>query len=69
MENINQMLGPLRERLADLQETQAQLNRSIMTCKKAAGHPSTSEWIKEMDGLSEQGRKLEEKLGFFKIVS
>ncbi len=67
MESINQMLEGLRDRLADLQESQAQLNQSILTCKDTVGRSSESELIKKMEGLAEQGKKLEEKLDFFKI--
>ncbi len=69
MENINEMLGPLRDKLTELQETQAQLNRSIITCKDTVGYSSTSELIKKMEDLAEQGKKIEEKLGYFKVIS
>ncbi len=61
MENINQMLERLREKLTELQEAQAHLNRSIIECKDTVSHSSTSELIKKMEDLAEQGKKLEEK--------
>ena len=69
MENINQMLEGLRNKLTDLQNIQAHLNRSMMKCKDAARHASINEFIKEMEGLVEEGKKLEEKLGYFKLIS
>ena len=69
MENINQMLEALREKLTGLQEAQAHLNRSILECKDTAGHSSMNELIKKMEDLSEEGKKVEEKLGYFKVIS
>ena len=69
MENINQMLEQLREKLTDLQEVQAQLNRSIIKCKDTVPPSSMDEFIKNMEDLAEQGKKLEEKLGYFKVIS
>jgi len=68
MENINQMLEKLRDKLTGLLEGQAQLNRSIITCKDTVGHSSTSELIKKMEDLAEQGKELEEKVGYFKVI-
>ena len=69
MENINQMLERLRSKLTELQEEQAHLNKSIIECKDTVSHSSTSELIKKMEDLAEQGKKLEEKLGYFKVIS
>ena len=69
MENINQMLQRLGGKLTELQEAQANLNRSIIKCKDTVSHSSMNELIKEMENLTEQGKKLEEKLGYFKVVS
>jgi len=69
MENINQMLEQLRDKLTEFQEAQAHLNRSIIKCKDTAGHSSMNSLIKEMEDLIEEGKKLEEKLGYFKVVS
>ncbi len=69
MRNINQMLERLRGKLTELQEAQARLNRSIVTCKDSVGHSSTSELIKKMEDLAEQGKTLEEKVGYFKVIS
>ncbi len=69
MENINQMLEQLRGRLTEVQETQAQLNRSIIKCKNTVSHSLMNEFIKEMEGLAEQGKRVEEKLGYFKVIS
>jgi methyl-accepting chemotaxis protein len=67
MEGINGMLEQLRGRLTDLQEAQAQLNRSIMKCKDTLSHSSTDELVQKMEDLAEQGKKVEQKLGFFKV--
>jgi hypothetical protein len=69
MENINQMLELLREKLKELQEAQAHLNSSIIKCKDAISHASTDELIKKIEDLAEQGKNLEEKLGYFKVAS
>jgi hypothetical protein len=69
MENINQMLERLRGKLTELQETQADLNRSIIECKDGVSHSSMNELIKKMEDLGEQGKKLEEKLGYFKVIT
>ena len=69
MENINQMLEQLRDKLTGLREAQAQLNRSIIKCKDTVSHSSTSELIKKMEDLAEQGKKVEEKQGYFKVIS
>ena len=69
MENINQMLERLRDKLTELQEAQAHLNRSIIECKDTVSHSSMNELIKKMEDLGEQGKKLEEKLGYFKVIS
>ena len=69
MENINQMLERLRDKLTELQEAQAHLNRSIIECKDTVGHSSMNELIKKMEDLGEQEKKLEEKLGYFKVIS
>ncbi len=69
MENINQMLEQLRGKLTELQEAQAQLNRSIIKCKDTVRHSSMDEFIKKMEDLAEQGKKVEEKLGYFKVIS
>jgi hypothetical protein len=61
------MLEQLRGRLTDLQEAQAQLNRSIMKCKDTLSHSSTDELVQKMEDLAEQGKKVEQKLGFFKV--
>ncbi len=67
MENINQMLERLREKLTELQKGQADLNRSIVKCTDGVSHFSTKELMKEMEDLAEQGKRLEEKLGYFKV--
>jgi hypothetical protein len=69
MENINQMLERLKEKLTEVQEAQAHLNRSIIKCKDTVSHSSMNELIKNMEDLAEQGKKLEEKLGYFKVNS
>ncbi len=69
MENINQMLERLRDKLTELQEAQAHLNRSIIECKDIVSHSSMNELIKKMEDLGEEGKKLEEKLGYFNIIS
>jgi len=69
MENINQMLEGLRNKLTELQEAQAHLNRSIIKCKDTVCHPSMNELIKKMEDLAEQGKKIEEKLNYFKVIS
>jgi len=69
MEDINQMLERLRDKLTELQEAQAHLNRSIIKCKDTVSHSSMNELIKKMEDLNEQGKKLEEKLGYFKVIS
>lgn len=69
MENINRMLERLRDKLTELQEAQAHLNRSIIKCKETVIHSSMNELIKKMEDLAEQGKKLEEKLGYFKVIS
>ena len=69
MENINQMLERLRGKLTEVQEAQAHLNRSIIKCKDTVSHSSMNELIKNMEDLGEQGKKLEEKVGYFKVIS
>ncbi|MDP2907715.1 MAG: hypothetical protein Q8O03_07275 [Nanoarchaeota archaeon] len=69
MENINQMLERLRGKLTEVQEAQAHLNRSIIKCKDTVSHSSMNELIKNMEDLAEQGKKVEEKLGYFKVIS
>jgi hypothetical protein len=69
MENINQMLERLRDKLTELQEAQAHLNRSIIECKDMVSHSSMDELIKKMEDLGEQGKKLEEKLRCFRVIS
>ena len=69
MENINQMLERLRDKLTELQEAQAHMNRSIIKCKDTVSHSSMNELIKKMEDLAEQGKKLEEKVGYFKVIS
>jgi hypothetical protein len=69
MENINQMLEGLRDNLTELQEAQAHLNRSIIECKDMVSHSSMDELIKKMEDLGEQGKKLEEKLRCFRVIS
>jgi hypothetical protein len=69
MENINQMLERLRDKLTELQEAQANLNRSVTKCKDTASHGSMNDLIEDLDDLAEQGKKLEERLGYFKVVS
>ena len=66
---INQMLASLREKLAAIQEAQAHLNKSILNCKDTVNHLSTDELSKRMNDLNEQGKRLEEKLGYFKVMS
>jgi hypothetical protein len=68
MENINQMLERFREKLTELQEGQAHLNGSIVKCIDGARHSSMNELMKEMEDLAEQGKRLEEKLGYFKVT-
>ena len=68
MENINQMLERFKEKLTEVQEAQAHLNRSIIKCKDTVSHSSMNELIKNMEDLAEQGKKLEEKLGYFKVI-
>ena len=68
-DNINQMLASLREKLAAIQEAQAHLNKSILNCKDTVNHLSTDELSKRMNDLNEQGKRLEEKLGYFKVMS
>jgi hypothetical protein len=68
MENINQMLERLRDKLTELQEAQTHLNKSIIKCKDTVSHSSMNEVIKKMEDLAEQGKKLEEKLGYFKVI-
>jgi len=69
MENINQMLERLREKLTELQEAQADLNRSIIACKETAHPSSPDELFKKMEDLVDKGKKLEEKMGYFRIIS
>ena len=69
MENINQMLEQLRGKFTELQEAQANMNRSIIKCRDRVNHSSMDELFKEMEDLAEQGKKLEEKLGYFKVIS
>ena len=69
MENINQMVESLRGKLTELQEAQAHLNRSILECKDTAGHSSMEELMKKLDDLGDQGRNVEGKLGYFKVIS
>jgi methyl-accepting chemotaxis protein len=66
---INQMLASLREKLTAIQEAQAHLNKSILNCKDTVNHLSTDELSKRMNDLNEQSKRLEEKLGYFKIMS
>jgi methyl-accepting chemotaxis protein len=66
---INQMLASLREKLTAIQEAQAHLNKSILNCKDTVNHLSTDELSKRMNDLNEQGKRLEEKLGYFKVMS
>ena len=68
MENINQMLERFKEKLTEVQEAQAHLNRSIIKCKDTVSHSSMNELIKNMEDLAEQGKKLEEKVGYFKVI-
>ena len=68
-DNINQMLASLREKLAAIQEAQAHLNKSILNCKDTVNHLSTDELSKRMNDLNEQSKRLEEKLGCFKVMS
>jgi hypothetical protein len=68
MDNINQMLEQLREKLTELQEAQAHLNSSMIEFKDTASHSSMNELIKKMEDLCEQGKKVEEKLGYFKVA-
>jgi hypothetical protein len=63
------MLELLRGKLPDLQEAQAQLNRSIMKCKDTLRHSSTDELVQKIEDFARQGKKIEEKLGFFKVIS
>ena len=69
MENINQMIEGLRDKLIDLQKTQAHLNRSIIKCKDTVRHASMNKFVNEMEDLVEEGKKLEEKLGYFKVMA
>jgi len=69
MENINEMLERLRDKLTELQEAQANVNRSITKCKDTASHGSMDDLVKDLEDLGEQGKKLEEKIGYFKVVS
>ena len=69
MENINQMLERLGDKLTELQESQSTLNRAIIKCKDTVSHSSMNEIIREMQDLAEQGKKIEEKLGYFKVIS
>ncbi len=69
MENINQMLEGLRDKLTGLQKAQGNLNRSIIKCKDTVRHASMNELINEIEDLAEEGKKLEEKLGYFKVMS
>jgi len=66
---INQMLASLREKLTAIQEAQAHLNKSILNCKDTVNHLSTDELSKKMNDLNEQSKRLEEKLGYFKVMS
>jgi len=68
-DNINQMLASLREKLTAIKEAQAHLNKSILNCKDTVNHLSTDELSKRMNDLNEQGKRLEEKLGYFKVMS
>jgi methyl-accepting chemotaxis protein len=68
-DNINQMLASLREKLAAIQEAQVHLNKSILNCQDTVNHLSTDELSKRMNDLNEQGKRLEEKLGYFKVMS
>lgn len=69
MENINHMLEALRDKLTELQEAQAHLSRSITECKDTVSRSSMNELIKKMEDLGKQSRQLEEKLGYFKLIS
>jgi predicted nucleic acid-binding Zn-ribbon protein len=40
MENINQMIERFRDKLTELQEAQAHLNRSIIECKETVSDSS-----------------------------
>ena len=66
---INQMLASLREMLTAIQEAQAHLNKSILNCKDTVSHLSADELSKKMNDLNEQSKRLEEKLGYFKVMS
>jgi hypothetical protein len=68
MENINQMLELLRDKLTELQETQTNLNKSIKKCKDTVSDSSMNELINKLEDLGDQGKKLEEKLGYFKVI-
>jgi len=41
----------------------------IIKCRDTVSHSSINELFKEMEGLAEQEKKLEEKLGHFKVIS
>ncbi len=69
MENINQMLEQLRNKLTELQEGLVHLNRSMVKYKNALYHSSMNELIKKIDDIADQGKRLEEKLGYFKVMS
>ena len=68
LENINQMLERLREKITELQVGQARLHRSIVQCRDRGPHSSIEELMKEMEDLAEQGKRLEEQLGYFKVT-
>ena len=68
MENFNQMLERFRDKLTELQEAQAHLNRSIKKCKDTVSDSSMNKLINKLEDLGEQGKKLEEKLGYFKVI-
>lgn len=68
-DNINQMLASLKEKLTAIQEGQAHLNKTIVNVKDTVNHLSTEELSKRMNDLNEQGKRLEEKLGYFKVMA
>ncbi len=67
MASINDMLEQLREKLADIQDAQGQLNQSILECKESVSSSSTNEIIRKMEALVGQGKEVEEKLAYFKV--
>ena len=69
MENINQMLERFRDKLTELQEAQAHLNRSIIECKETVSDSSVNELNQKMEDLVGEGKKLEEMLRYFQVIS